>query len=62
MTVRSVRFRRDGHPETRVDDHRRHCDGRWVFVKPLMDFMQFTCSCGVKVLDVPFVFADDGSA
>lgn len=60
--IRRVRFRRDGHPETPVDGHRRDCpDGRWVFVNPRTggDFMQWTCSCGHKCYDVGFVYADE---
>jgi hypothetical protein len=58
-TIRRVRFRMDGHPETPVDGHRRDCDGQWVMVRPVFDFNRWRCSCGYQCHDVGFVFVGE---
>jgi hypothetical protein len=59
-TIRRVRFRRDGHPETPVDGHRRDCpDGQWVMATPVDSFNRWRCSCGHVCHDIGFVFVGE---
>lgn len=60
-TIRRVRFRMDGHPETPVDGHRRDCpDGQWTFTVPLGGGLnRWRCSCGHQCLDLGFVFVGE---